>query len=240
MMMIPFSKNGWEIRTLEKDGEPWFVARDIAKALGYYDTDQAVRSHCKKANDFSTRQNNGGYIPPMKIIPESDLYRLVMRSQLKSAEEFQDWVMEEVLPSIRKTGSYSSSVPQTFADALLLAASQAKQLETQAPLVEFAESIQLSEDNITLNEMAKLSGKMGRNTMMSLMRGEGILMASNLPYQTFISRGYFEIYENAVRRKFGIQLVLSTQVTAKGQVWMIKRINGWVEEMRPKREVYGE
>lgn len=94
------------VRVVEHNGEPWFVARDVAKALGYQNTVEAVNTHCKKANDF----RDSKMLPsatPMKIIPESDVYRLVMRSNLPGAVEFQDWVVEDVLPSIRKTGSYS-------------------------------------------------------------------------------------------------------------------------------------
>ena len=202
------------------------MATDIAKALGYSKPNNAVNALCKKINKFnypSTGQQ-------LNIIPESDLYRLIMRSSLPEAESFQDWVVEEVLPAIRKTGSYQHKIPQTLGDVLQLAADQAKQLEEQAPMVEFAEAISISEDNITLNEMAKLSGKMGRNTMMDIMRDEAILMKSNLPYQTFINRGYFLIYESVVKRSYGTQIVLSTQVTPKGQAWMIKKINSWVAE----------
>ena len=86
-------------------------------ALGYFDTDNAVRNHCKKVNDFNPGKSPGlsnyGQLElnprGAYFIPESDLYRLIMRSKLPSAERFQDWVVEEVLLSIRKTGSYSVS-----------------------------------------------------------------------------------------------------------------------------------
>jgi len=100
-----FKENGWEIRTIEKDGEPWFVARDVVRCLGYEDAINAIKLHCKKVNKIK-----GGDLPPyvvdINIIPESDLYRLIMRSNLPKAEEFQDWVVEEVLPAIRKRGGY--------------------------------------------------------------------------------------------------------------------------------------
>lgn len=94
------------VRVIVQDGEPWFVASDVAKALGYERPNDAVNAHCKKVNKFSYGESPRG-AQPYNIIPESDVYRLIMRSNLPNAERFQDWVVEEVLPSIRKTGNYS-------------------------------------------------------------------------------------------------------------------------------------
>ena len=98
------------LRVVRRDqGEPWFVASDVAKALGYEKPNNAVNDHCKKVNKFS--YPNSGQLQPYNIIPESDVYRLVMRSNLPGAVEFQDWVCEEVIPSIRKTGGYLMAKP---------------------------------------------------------------------------------------------------------------------------------
>lgn len=94
------------VRTVEKDGEPWFMASDVAKALGYEKPNNAINEHCKKVNKFSCP--NLRQAQPYNIIPESDVYRLIMRSNLPSAERFQDWVVEEVLPAIRKHGVYAT------------------------------------------------------------------------------------------------------------------------------------
>ncbi len=90
-----------------QDGSLWFIGKEVATKLGYVDTDQAIRQHCKhplkqrvKLNQNDTRGSD------MWIIPESDLYRLVMRSKLPDAEKFETWVVDDILPSIRKTGSY--------------------------------------------------------------------------------------------------------------------------------------
>lgn len=94
-----------------QDEDPWFVASDVAKALGYEKPNNAVNEHCKKMNKITLSPDLGGReasvkMPPVmvNIIPESDVYRLIMRSNLPNAEKFQDWVVEEVLPAIRKTG----------------------------------------------------------------------------------------------------------------------------------------
>lgn len=94
-----------EIRTIEVNGKPYFVANDVAKALGYSNPSKATNDHCKNAikewgNDSLGRQTE------FKVIPEGDIYRLIVKSQLPQAEKFERWVFDEVLPSIRKHGSY--------------------------------------------------------------------------------------------------------------------------------------
>lgn len=93
-----------EIRTIEIDGKPYFVGTDVAKALGYNNPRDAVSRHCKGVVKHDTPTSSG--IQSMSCINEGDLYRLIMKSKLPSAEKFESWVMDEVLPTIRKTGSY--------------------------------------------------------------------------------------------------------------------------------------
>lgn len=93
-----------EIRTIEIDGKPYFVGTDVAKALGYNNPRDAVSRHCKGVVKHDTPTSSG--VQLMSYINEGDLYRLIMKSKLPSAEKFEAWVMDEVLPTIRKTGSY--------------------------------------------------------------------------------------------------------------------------------------
>lgn len=93
-----------EIRTIEIDGKPYFVGTDVAKALGYNNPRDAVSRHCKGVVKHDTPTSSG--IQSMSYINEGDLYRLIMKSKLPSAEKFESWVVDEVLPTIRKTGSY--------------------------------------------------------------------------------------------------------------------------------------
>ena len=93
-----------EIRTAEIDGKPYFVGTDVSKALGYSNPRDAVSRHCKGVVKRDTPTSSG--IQSMSNINEGDLYRLIMKSKLPSAEKFESWVMDEVLPTIRKTGSY--------------------------------------------------------------------------------------------------------------------------------------
>lgn len=113
-----------EVRFLEVEGKPYAVANDIAKALGYSDCPKAVRTHCKGVAKMSIPTNGG--IQEVRIIPEGDIYRLIIKSKLPQAEKFEKWVMEEVLPQIRKTGGYipikeEDSEAEIMAKALLIA-----------------------------------------------------------------------------------------------------------------------
>ncbi|TWC17142.1 BRO family protein [Pseudomonas sp. SJZ085] len=105
--VIPFDFDGAAVRVITDNlGDPWFVARDVADALGYSKPENAVARHCKAAT--TTPKQGGGF---MTVIPERDLYRLVMKSKLPSAEKFEEWVVGQVLPAIRKTGEFSTRGP---------------------------------------------------------------------------------------------------------------------------------
>lgn len=96
------------IRTVQMDNEVYFVANDVAKALGYANPSKATNDHCKKAK-MTWGNDSLGRRQEFKIIPEGDVYRLITRSKLESAEFFENWVFDEVLPTIRKTGGYVNS-----------------------------------------------------------------------------------------------------------------------------------
>ena len=99
--VIPFDFHGHSVRVIDIEQDPWFVAKDVAEVLGYAKTENAIARHCKAGT--TTPKQGGGLIT---IIPERDVYRLIMRSKLPEAESFEEWVVGEVLPSIRKTGGY--------------------------------------------------------------------------------------------------------------------------------------
>lgn len=108
--VIPFVFDDALVRTVIRDGEPWFVGKDVASVLGYKDTDQAIRVHCKAVESYPV--NSTGQVRNTNIIPERDVYRLIMRSKLPAAEAFENWVVSEVLPSLRKTGRYAMADAQ--------------------------------------------------------------------------------------------------------------------------------
>jgi len=166
-----------EIRTaVNESGDPLFCLADVAKSLGYSNAPKAVIDHCKGVTVLETPTNGG--IQQIKFGKESEVYRLVMRSKLPDAEKFQDWVCEEVLPAIRKTGGYITTTiedtPETIlARAILVAndsinrlknqietkeqqiALQAKELKDQAPKAEYYDSVLDSEGLIATTLIAK-------------------------------------------------------------------------------------
>ena len=98
------------LRMIFIEGKQYFMANDVAKALGYADCPKAIRTHCKGVAEMDTPTNGG--VQSVKFIPEGDVYRLIIRSKLPKAEEFEKWVFDEVLPSIRQTGNYISEGSQ--------------------------------------------------------------------------------------------------------------------------------
>lgn len=113
--IVSFDFEGAGVRGLSIDGEPWFVAKDIADVLGYTNPQKAVRDHCKGARPVGVNESFT-LDPQTTIVPERDLYRLIMRSKLPAAERFEDWVVGEVLPAIRKTGRYEPAAPPAPSD----------------------------------------------------------------------------------------------------------------------------
>lgn len=114
-----------QVRTTEINGQPYFMASDVATALGYSNPRKAIIDHCKGVTKRDTPTQGG--MQTVSFIPEGDIYRLIIKSKLPSAERFEKWVMEEVLPTIRRTGTYS--VPQTTAGQIQLLAQGHIELE---------------------------------------------------------------------------------------------------------------
>ncbi|WP_448206471.1 phage antirepressor KilAC domain-containing protein [Azospirillum sp. sgz302134] len=136
--LIPFSFDGATFGVVQIDGELWFIGKDVAVILGYADPDKALRQHCKALKKFNSAElaELGMESPPpsgLILIPERDLYRLILRSNLPSAERFEEKVVGEVLPTIRRTGGYGApqidlSNPDNLLPLLAQYASDKKQL----------------------------------------------------------------------------------------------------------------
>lgn len=138
MNIVPFQFDGAAVRTVTTiTGEVLFVGRDVAEVLGYRDTVNALKQHCRGVVIHHPIVDSFGRVQQARTIAEPDVLRLIVSSKLPVAERFERWVFEEVLPAIRRTGAYSATpaIPQTLAQALRLAADQAEQLERQAALL---------------------------------------------------------------------------------------------------------
>lgn len=129
-----FSFEGANIRTVMVDDEPMFVGKDVAEALGYSNTADALSKHVRTKHKGSSQIATPSGVQTMTVISEPGIYSLIGRSKLKSAERFQDWVHEEVLPSIRKTGSYAMQ-PMTTQQQIALIAQGNTELNTKVDTV---------------------------------------------------------------------------------------------------------
>ncbi|MCL9849230.1 BRO family protein [Ralstonia solanacearum P673] len=177
--IVPFDFRGSNVRVIERDGEPWFVAKDVAQVLGYSNPTDAIARHCKGTQETRTSDSLGRQSKTI-IIPERDVYRLVMRSKLPGAEAFEEWVVGTVLPSIRKSGSYGVpaakqpdlSNPASLRTLLLGYTERVLELEAavaeQAPKVEAHDRIAGADGLSTVTVAAK-----------DLQVGEGCKAASD-------------------------------------------------------------
>lgn len=170
-----------EIRTVEIDGRPYFVATDIAKALGYSNTRDAVKKHCKWVAkcDIPHPQSKTKTLK-VNVIPEGDMYRLITNSELPSAEKFESWVFDEVLPSIRKTGTYSSKKSKDIKDE-----SEIKYMNAQARL----KNARAREAKIYLELADKVDIKEYKQIMYSktteLLSGETLIPLPKMEKKTY-------------------------------------------------------
>lgn len=212
-----FNYEGLTVRTIEKNGEPWFVAKDVCDVLGYSNSRDAVQRHCKGVVKHDTPTGSG--IQHMAIIPERDVYRLIMKSNLPSAERFEEWVVSAVLPSIRKTGQYSMQPELQIAHAMLLAGKMIEEqkllIAEMTPKAEFFDAVTDSATAVDIGTVAKvLNMDIGRTRLFEFLRDEGILMKNNQPYQKYIDCGYFRVIETSYGKPDG-----STHVNFKTVVY---------------------
>ena len=113
--ITPFNFGAHAVRVITRSGQPWFVASDICQALGYSNTSKAIGDHLdadERSNELVPRTPNDSLGVPTNLINESGLYALVLRSRKPEARKFAKWVTSEVLPSIRKTGSYADKAQE--------------------------------------------------------------------------------------------------------------------------------
>lgn len=234
-----------EVRTIQRDGEPWFVLKDVCNIL-----------HIGNAADVYNRLDDDekgvgqidtlGGCQKMNIINESGLYNVILRSDKPEAKPFRKWVTSEVLPTIRKHGAYMT--PETIEkaltdpDTIIQLATTLKEeraarlaLEAQAqadkPKVLFADAVATSKTSILIGELAKLISQngisIGQNRLFAWMRDKGYLIRRkgsdyNMPTQRSMELGLFEIKETVVAHADGRTSTNKTpKVTGKGQQYFI-------------------
>ncbi|MFR6326125.1 MAG: BRO family protein [Ruminococcus sp.] len=236
------------VRTIVKDGEPWFVGKDVAEILGYKETAKAIRTHiCAEDKGVSVLDTPGGQ-QKITLINESGLYSLILGSKLPKAKTFKRWVTSEVLPTIRKTGGYVANDEMFINTYLPNADAQTRELfrlnlstirqlnnkiEQDKPLVDFASHIQTSEDCISMNDMAKLATKngikIGRTRLFNFLREKKVLGCKdghkNMPYQRYIdTQPWFQLKESSYIQNGEVRIGLTPMVTPKGQSGIIRML----------------
>ena len=239
------------IRALEHDGRPMFCAKDVAAALGYKDTINAIKQHCRGVAFHHPIKDNLGREQNARFITEGDMYRLIASSKLESAQRFESWVFDEVIPSIRRDGAYVAS-DGSEDDATLMAralkaadralrerdarmaALEAENAEMR-PKALFADSVAASDGTCLVGELAKMMTQagfpIGQNRLFKLLRDDGFLGKSgsnrNVPLQRYVEMGLFRIKETAITHADGhVTINRTPKVTGKGQRYFIERYCG--------------
>ena len=239
-----------QVRTLQREGEPWFVGKDVAEALGYSNPRKALADHIdeedRRQGDGVTIRDSIGREQYPTLINESGLYSLVLSSKLPTAKAFKRWITSEVIPSIRKHGAYITpdTLEQMIADPdttirLLTTLKEERQervrLEAEAkanrPKVLFADAVATAHTSILIGELAKLLKQngvdMGQNRLFDWMRKNGYLIARrgtdyNMPTQKSMELGLMEIKETSISNPDGsIRINKTPKITGKGQQYFI-------------------
>jgi anti-repressor protein len=248
-----------KIRIIEIDGRPYAVGVDAARSLGYAKPSQAIIDHCKgirKLGIPSKNQHGVEVIQETNMIPESDIYRLIIKAADQSrspdiqekATRFEQWIFEEVIPSVRKHGAYITASkmeeimndPENLVRLLNSLKTENKQLqlriENDRPKILFADAITTSHCTILVGELAKiLKGngfEIGQNRLFEQLRQSGFLIKRrgadyNSPTQKAMKLGLFSIRETATLHSDGhVSISKTVKVTGKGQLYFVNRFLG--------------
>ena len=250
-----------QLSVIVKDNKEYIEAIEVATMLGYSNPRDAITRHCNEEGVvFSdvgvvtgVRKDNSKafQVVTKKFIDEGNLYRLIIKSKLPSAKRFEKWIMEDILPSVRKHGAYMSEevINKTLDDPdfiiematkLKYEREQRRLLQEKAdhleasitidkPYTNFGKSIATSSDAITIGQFAKVLNNnninIGRNRLFSILRDNGYLIKcgkdKNMPKQVYVKQGLFKVAENIVRTVEGELLTATTLITGKGQMYFL-------------------
>lgn len=252
-----------------KNNKEYIEAIEVATILGYSNPRDAISRHCNEEGVvFSDvrvvtgikKDNSKAFkVVTKKFIDEGNLYRLIIKSKLPSARRFEKWVMDEVLPSIRKHGTYMSeeAINKTLDDPdfiiematkLKYEREQRRLLEEKAkhleatitidkPYTNFGKSIATSSDAITIGQFAKVLNNnninIGRNRLFTILRDNGYLIKvgkdKNMPKQIYVKQGLFKVAESIVKTVKGELLTATTLITGKGQMYFLELFSNLTE-----------
>lgn len=234
------------IRSVRKNGEPWFVGKDVAEILGYESPRSAVSKKVDAEDRGVSKMATPSGIQEMTLINESGLYSLILSSKLPTAKKFKHWVTSEVLPAIRKTGGYipvnqGMSDMEVLARAVLISKKtidvlkeknklQETENEAMKPKALFADAYAATKDGILVGAMAKMLRQngieIGQNRLFRILRERGYLMKGgadkNMPTQRSMESGWFRIKARTITTPDGSNRSTRTVlVTGKGQQYFV-------------------
>lgn len=210
-----------KVREITIDGDPWFVGKDVADALGYSNSRDALAKHvdAEDKNTVAFRDGTAGN-PMQTVINESGMYSLIFGSKLDSAKRFKRWVTHDVLPSIRKTGSYSVST-ETMMEKI-------NKLENM--VAELAKSLAAPRESVQVSQVAyMLQNKgidIGRNNFIKFLRDNGYMIKNenriNVATKRSLDEGLMELKEKEVMVRGNNFMNIQTFITPKGQDYFLK------------------
>ncbi|MCA1183439.1 phage antirepressor [Bacillus licheniformis] len=243
-----FNYQDQQVRTVVKDGEPWFVAKDVCDVLGITDARKSVNLLDEDERNSVPVTDSLGRNQETFIINEPGLYSLILRSRKPEAKQFKRWITHEVIPTIRKTGGYVANddlfiqtylpqadeqTKQLFKVTLHTMKEQSKQIETMKPKALFADAVEASESSVLVGELAKILKQngieIGQNKLFKWLRENGYLIRKkgesfNLPTQRSMDMGLFEIKKSTVVSGNGsIKTTRTPKVTGKGQIYFVNK-----------------
>ncbi|PDH70723.1 antirepressor [Bacillus licheniformis] len=243
-----FNYQDQQVRTVVKDGEPWFVAKDVCDVLGITDARKSVNLLDEDERNSVPVTDSLGRNQETFIINEPGLYSLILRSRKPEAKQFKRWITHEVIPTIRKTGGYVANddlfiqtylpqadeqTKQLFKVTLHTMKEQSKQIETMKPKALFADAVETSESSILVGELAKILQQngvdIGQNRLFKWLRENGYLIRKkgeslNLPTQRSMDMGLFEIKKRTINNPDGsVRTTRTPKVTGKGQIYFVNK-----------------
>lgn len=231
-----------EIRVINKNGEAWFIGKDVAEKLGYKDSFGALKKHVDEEDKQNCQNSSFKSNRGLTIINESGLYSLVLTSKLPGAKAFKRWITSEVLPAIRRDGGYIKTTEEDTDEMIMAKALMIgkKTIERQKQLLEekentiaeqnlFLDKVSASMDCILVRDVAHLLTKQGfkigeKRLWEKLRELKLIQKGTTKPYQRALEQGLFQVNEYAIQTNHGVKLKTTTKVTGKGQVHIIKKV----------------